>query len=222
MTAERLRIVLAEDAALIRAGLTAVLVRAGHEVVAEAADAPSLVAAVRVHHPDLVVTDVRMPPGHRDDGLVAAVGLRAELPGLPVLILSQYVAGAYAEELLADGVGAVGYLLKERVGDVEDFVAAVAQVAAGGTVIDPEVVRALLAARSRTPLDRLTPREREVLELMAQGRTNAAIARELWVTEAAVVKHVGSILTKLGLPVGVEGHRRVLAVLMWWGEQPST
>jgi DNA-binding NarL/FixJ family response regulator len=216
---DRLRIVLAEDAALIRAGLVAVLRRAGHDVAAEADDAPSLVAAVRAHTPDLVVTDVRMPPGHQDDGLVAAVGLRKEFPGLPVLILSQYVAGAYARDLLADGAGAVGYLLKERVGDVEEFLAAVAQVAAGGTVIDAEVVRTLLSVHSGTPLNRLTDREREVLDLVAQGRTNAAIARELWVTEAAVVKHVGSIFSKLDLPAGVDGHRRVLAVLIWWGEQ---
>lgn len=209
---------LAEDAALIRAGLVALLTGAGHEVVAEAVDAPSLFAATMAQRPDVVVTDVRMPPGDADDGLLAALRLRERIPGQPVLVLSQYVAGAYARELLADAAGGVGYLLKERVGDVEDFLAAVGQVADGGTVIDPEVVRSLLGARRGSPLDRLTDREREVLELVAQGRTNAAIAAELWVTEAAVVKHVGSILAKLDLPAGVRGHRRVLAVLIWLGE----
>ncbi|MFD5709887.1 LuxR C-terminal-related transcriptional regulator [Streptomyces pharetrae] len=162
---------------------------------------------------NIVVTDVRMPPGHQDEGLHAAVRLRAERPALPVLVLSQYVQRAYAAELLDSGDGTgVGYLLKDRVGQVEEFVAALGEVAAGGTVVDPEVVRQLLRRR-RDPLERLSPRAREVPALVAQGRSNGAIARELVVSEAAVGKHIGSILTKLDLPPAQETHRRVLAVL---------
>ncbi|WP_079062053.1 response regulator [Streptomyces griseoruber] len=210
-----LRVVLAEDGVLLRDGLTALLTRFGHEVVAAVGDAPALLAAVAVHTPDVVVTDVRMPPGFQDEGLHAAVRLRSERPGLPVLVLSQYVQRAYAAELLDSGDGTgVGYLLKDRVGQVEEFVAALHEVAAGGTVVDPEVVRQLLRRR-RDPLARLTPREREVLALVAEGRSNGAIARALVVSEAAVGKHMGSILTKLDLPPADDTHRRVLAVLAY-------
>lgn len=198
---------------LLREGLIGLLTRFGHEVVAAVGDADALLAAVAEHGPDAVVTDVRMPPGLQDEGLRAAVRLRAERPGLPVLVLSQYVQRAYAAELLDSGDGTgVGYLLKDRVGQVEEFVSALAEVAAGGTVVDPEVVRQLLRRR-RDPLARLTPREREVLALVAEGKSNGAIARTLVVTEAAVGKHIGSILTKLDLPPADDTHRRVLAVL---------
>ncbi|GAV43621.1 response regulator transcription factor [Streptomyces acidiscabies] len=208
-----LRVVLAEDSVLLRDGLGALLARFGHEVVAAVGDADGLLAAAREHAPDVVVTDVRMPPGFQDEGLRAAVLLRAERPGLPVLVLSQYVQHAYAADLLdsGDGIG-VGYLLKDRVGQVEEFVAALTEVAGGGTVVDPEVVRQLLRRR-RDPLARLTAREKEVLALVAEGRSNAAVARELVVSEAAVGKHIGSILAKLDLPPAEDGHRRVLAVL---------
>lgn len=202
---------------LLRDGLIGLLTRFGHEVVAAVGDAEALLAAVAEHEPDVVVTDVRMPPGFQDEGLRAAVRLRASAgvarPALPVLVLSQYVQRAYAAELLDSGDGSgVGYLLKDRVGQVEEFVDALGEVASGGTVVDPEVVRQLLRRR-RDPLARLTPREREVLALVAQGRSNGAIARELVVTEAAVGKHIGSILSKLDLPPADETHRRVLAVL---------
>jgi DNA-binding NarL/FixJ family response regulator len=214
-----LRIVVAEDSVLLREGMSVLLHRFGHTVVAAVGDAPALTAAVSEHDPDIVVTDVRMPPGFSDEGLRAAVALRAARPSLPVLVLSQYVEQTYAAELLdADprraGDGGVGYLLKDRVGDVEEFVGAVRRVAAGGTVIDPEVVRQLLGRR-RDPVERLTPREREVLALMAEGWSNGAIARTLVVTEAAVAKHIGSILTKLDLPPTEDDHRRVRAVLAY-------
>ncbi|WP_329495621.1 response regulator transcription factor [Kitasatospora herbaricolor] len=208
-----LRVVLAEDAVLLREGLIGLLARFGHRVVAAVGDAEELPAAVEEHRPDIVVTDVRMPPGQSDEGLRAAVALRERRPGLPVLVLSQYVQRSYAAELLDSGDGSgVGYLLKDRIGQVEEFLEAVAVVAAGGTVVDPEVVR-LLLRRRRDPLERLTPREREVLGLMAEGRSNASICRELVVSEAAVGKHIGNILAKLDLPPAVESHRRVLAVL---------
>jgi DNA-binding NarL/FixJ family response regulator len=198
---------------LLRDGLVGLLTRFGHEVVAAVGDAPALLAAVAAHAPDVVVTDVRMPPDLNDEGLRAAVRLRAERPGQPVLVLSQYVQREYAAELLDSGDGSgVGYLLKDRVGQVEQFVDALGEVAAGGTVVDPEVVRQLLRRR-RDPLERLTPREREVLALVAEGRSNGAIARELVVSEAAVGKHIGGILTKLDLPPAEDTHRRVLAVL---------
>ncbi|KUN37898.1 LuxR family transcriptional regulator [Streptomyces longwoodensis] len=213
-----MRVVLAEDGVLLRDGLTALLERFGHRVVAAVGDAPALLDAVRAHDPDVVVTDVRMPPGFTDEGLHAAVRLRGERPGLPVLVLSQYVQRAYAAELLDSGDGTgVGYLLKDRVGQVAEFVDALDEVAAGGTVVDPEVVRQLLRRR-RDPLERLTPREREVLALVAEGRSNGAVARALVVSEAAVGKHIGSILTKLDLPPAQDVHRRVLAVLAYLRE----
>ncbi|MDQ0952642.1 DNA-binding NarL/FixJ family response regulator [Streptomyces phaeochromogenes] len=210
-----LRVVLAEDSVLLREGLIGLLVRCGHEVVAAVGDAQALVTAVEEHAPDIVVTDVRMPPGFQDEGLHAAVRLREKRPALPVLVLSQYVQRTYAAELLDSGDGSgVGYLLKDRVGQVEEFVEALHKVADGGTVVDPEVVRQLLRRR-RDPLEQLTPREREVLALIAEGRSNGAIARELVVSEAAIGKHIGNILTKLGLPPTDKTHRRVLAVLTY-------
>jgi len=207
--------VLAEDSVLLREGLIGLLGRCGHEVVAAVGDAEALLVAVEEHSPDIVVTDVRMPPGFQDEGLHAAVRLRERRPGMPVLVLSQYVQRTYASELLDSGGGTgVGYLLKDRVGQVEHFVDALCEVADGGTVVDPEVVRQLLRRR-RDPLERLTPREREVLALIAEGKSNGAIARELVVSEAAVGKHIGGILTKLDLPPAEETHRRVLAVLAY-------
>ncbi|WP_432747221.1 response regulator transcription factor [Streptomyces sp. JH002] len=211
-----LTVVLAEDSPLLRDGLVGVLSRFGHRVVAAVGDAEALVAAARAHGPDIVVTDVRMPPGNGDDGLRAAVALRGERAGLPVLVLSQYMEQSYAAHLLdlGGGPGGIGYLLKDRVSAVAEFADAVERVAGGATVLDPEVVRGLMR-RQRDPLERLTAREREVLGLMAEGRSNGSIARELFVSEAAVLKHVGAILQKLDLPVDGESHRRVLAVLAY-------
>ncbi|MEU5860040.1 MULTISPECIES: response regulator transcription factor [unclassified Nonomuraea] len=210
-----MRVVIAEDAVLLREGLVGLLERFGHTVAASVGDADALVAAVAEHRPDAVVTDVRMPPGFTDEGLRAALDLRRRHPGLAVLVLSQYVEQTYAAELLESGDGAgVGYLLKDRIGDVREFVDALDRVAAGGTVVDPEVVRQLLRRR-RDPLARLTPREQQVLGLIAEGRANASIARELVVTEAAVAKHIAGIFTKLDLPPESDGHRRVLAVLAY-------
>jgi DNA-binding NarL/FixJ family response regulator len=209
--------VLAEDAALMRAGLVGLLERFGHLVVAAVGDADALVAAARQYRPDLVITDVRMPPGYTDEGLRAAVTLRTGDPTAAVLVLSQYAATAYAAELLGpSGRAGVGYLLKDRVGDVAEFADTVVRVAAGETVIDPDVIRQLLARQRATdPLGRLTPREREVLGLMAEGRSNTAIGRELVIGEAAVAKHIGNIFSKLDLPPAEDGHRRVLAVLTY-------
>ncbi|MEU2678697.1 response regulator [Streptomyces sp. NPDC057699] len=210
-----LRVVLAEDSVLLREGLVGLLERFGHRVVAAVGTAGELTAAVAEHAPDIVVTDVRMPPGFSDEGLRAAVALRETRPRLPVLVLSQYVQRAYAEELLDSGDGeGVGYLLKERVGKVEEFVDALQRVAEGGTVVDPEVVRQLLRHR-RDPLSRLTAREREVLALMAEGRSNASVAEALTVSEGTVSKHFGSILTKLDLSLTDATNRRVLAVLAY-------
>ena len=210
-----MRVVIAEDGVIVREGIAGMLRHFGHEVVAAVADAPALVAAVAEHRPDVVVTDVRMPPGFSDEGLQAAIALRAADPGLPVLVLSQYVEQTYAAELLDSGhTAGVGYLLKDRIGDVAEFVDALVRVAAGRTVVDPEVVRQLLGRR-RDPLARLTPREREVLALMAEGRSNTAIARTLVVSEAAVAKHIGSLLAKLDLPPDADDHRRVRAVLAY-------
>ena len=210
-----MRVVIAEDGILIREGIAGLLRRFGHEVVAAVGTADELVAAVRSARPDLVVTDVRMPPAFTDEGLQAAITLRAEHPLLPVLVLSQYVEQTYAAELLDSGRnGYVGYLLKDRIGDVTEFVDAVDRVAAGHTVVDPEVVMPLLGRR-RDPLRGLTPRERDVLALMAEGRSNAAIARALVVSEAAVSKHINSLLAKLDLPPDEDDHRRVRAVLAY-------
>ncbi|MBB3730112.1 response regulator transcription factor [Nonomuraea dietziae] len=206
-----MRVVIAEDAVLLREGLVGLLERFGHEVVAAVGDAEALTEAATAHRPDIVVTDVRMPPGFTDEGLRAAIRLRAD--GLPVLVLSQYVEQTYAAELMDAGEG-VGYLLKDRIGEVTEFVDAVNRVARGGMVVDTEVVRQLLGRR-RDPLRRLTPRELEVLGLIAEGRSNASIARELVVTEAAVAKHIANIFAKLDLPPAADGHRRVLAVLAY-------
>ncbi|MEV0429526.1 response regulator transcription factor [Micromonospora sp. NPDC050495] len=208
-----LRIVLAEDSVLLREGLIGLMARFGHRVVAAVSDADSLREAVQTRSPDVVVTDVRMPPGFKDEGLRAAVELRRALPGLPIIVLSQYVETTYATELLNVGDGtSIGYLLKDRIGQVEEFLDALDRVVGGGTVVDPEVVRQLLRRR-RNPLETLTAREREVLALVAEGRSNAAIAAKLVVTEAAVAKHIRNILQKLDLPQAEENHRRVLAVL---------
>ncbi|NUS89091.1 MAG: response regulator transcription factor [Streptomyces sp.] len=211
----RLSVVIAEDAVLLREGLVSLLERFGHRVPAAVGDGPSLVAAALEHEPDVVIADVRMPPGFTDEGLRAVRELQALRPSLAVLVLSQYVEQTFAEELLAARRGAgTGYLLKDRVGDVSEFTDSLARVADGGTVIDPEVVRQLLA-RGKDPLRRLTPREREVLALMAEGRSNSAVARALVVTEAAVAKHIANILLKLDLPPAPDDHRRVLAVLAY-------
>jgi DNA-binding NarL/FixJ family response regulator len=208
------RVVIAEDHALLRAGLARLLEDAGHEVVAQAADAEDLLRKVRAHRPDVAVTDIRMPPGHSDEGLRAALAIRRELPGTGVLVLSQYVDEAYAFELLSGSTEGVGYLLKDRIADVDALLDGVRRVAAGGSALDPEVVAHLLGRRRRDdPLTTLTPREREVLALMAEGRSNRAIAEALVVTERAVEKHVTSIFAKLGLPATAGDHRRVLAVL---------
>ncbi|WP_432925154.1 response regulator [Microbispora sp. CA-135349] len=210
-----MRVVIAEDSVLLREGLAGLLERFGHSVAAAVGDAPALIAAVAEQDPDVVVADVRMPPGFSDEGLRAVLELRAVRPSLAVLVLSQYVEQTYAAELLDQaGAGGVGYLLKDRIGDVTQFAGAVTTVAGGGTVIDAEVVRQLLHGR-RDPLTRLTPREREVLALVAEGRSNAAIARALFVSEAAVAKHIASILAKLDLPPDADDHRRVLAVLAY-------
>ena len=211
-----MRIVIAEDSVLLREGITRLLADAGCDVVARVGTGPELVTAVAEHRPDVSIVDVRMPPSFRDEGLRAAIEARRHVPGSPVLVLSQYVEERYAGELLESGAEGTGYLLKDRVADVADFVAAVRQVAAGGTVLDPEVVAQLLARRRRGDrLTTLTSREREVLGLMAEGRSNAAIADRLFVNPGTIEKHVTAIFSKLGLAETETDHRRVLAVLAY-------
>jgi DNA-binding NarL/FixJ family response regulator len=213
-TARRLRIVVADDSVLLREGVVRLLEENGFEVVGQAGDAEDLIRKVRAHKPDVAVVDIRMPPTNTDDGLRAALEIRAELPDTGVLVLSQYVEEGYALDLVGESAGGVGYLLKDRVADVDRFVDSVRRVADGGSALDPEVVSQLVGrARRDDPLDELTPREREVLELMAEGRSNNAIAEHMTVTERAVEKHVTSIFGKLGLAPAPEDHRRVLAVL---------
>ena len=211
---DRLRVVIAEDSVLLREGIARLLEVAGFEVVGQAGDGEDLLRKVGAHRPDVAVIDVRMPPTHTDEGLVAARRIRVEHPGTAVLVLSQYVEEAYALDLLSETTERTGYLLKDRVGDVDSFTDAVRRVALGGSALDPEVVALLLGRRRREdPLAALTPREREVLGLMAEGRSNAAMADALVVSERAVEKHVTAILSKLDLPPAAEDHRRVLAVL---------
>ena len=213
---EPIRVVIADDSVLLREGLARLLEEYGFEVAGQAGDAEDLLRKVGAHKPDVAVVDVRMPPTHTDEGLRAAHAIRKEHPATGVLVLSQYVEEAYALELLSQSTESTGYLLKDRVADVDSFTDAVRRVAGGGSALDPEVVALLLGRRRREdPLQSITPREREVLALMAEGRSNAAIAEALVVTERAVEKHVTSIFSKLDLPPTVEDHRRVLAVLAY-------
>ena len=209
-----MRVVVADDSVLLREGVVRLLEENGFDVVGQAGDADDLIRKVKAHKPDVAVVDIRMPPTNTDDGLRAALEIRAELPDTGVLVLSQYVEEGYALDLVGESAGGVGYLLKDRVADVDRFVDSVRRVADGGSALDPEVVSQLVGrARRDDPLDELTPREREVLELMAEGRSNHAIAEHMIVTERAVEKHVTSIFGKLGLAPAPEDHRRVLAVL---------
>jgi DNA-binding NarL/FixJ family response regulator len=208
-----MRVVIAEDSVLLRAGLTRLLTDGGFEVVAAVPDADGLLRAVGEHRPDLVVVDVRMPPTHTDEGIRAALVIRRQYPEVAVLVLSQYVEESYATDLLSTQSSAVGYLLKDRVAQVSDFLDALRRVAAGGTVLDPEVVDQLLIRRRSDPIDRLTPRELEVLRLMAEGRSNNGIVEALRVSHSAVEKYISNIFTKLDLPPTDTDHRRVLAVL---------
>ncbi|MGC4806959.1 response regulator [Micromonospora sp. DT233] len=211
-----MRVVLAEDLHILRDGLVMLLESHGFTIAEAVGDGPALRAALARHRPDVAVVDVRLPPTFTDEGLQAALAARREVPGLPVLVLSQHVEQLYARELLADGAGAVGYLLKDRVLNADQFIDAVRRVAAGGTAMDPEVIAKLLAAGgTASPLARLTPRERDVLELMAQGRSNAAISQRLYLSESAVGKHTASIFDKLRLPPSADDNRRVLAVLAY-------
>ncbi len=213
-----LRVVIAEDSALIREGIARLVQESGGTVVAKVGDGPSFVAAVVAHHPDVSVVDVRMPPTQRDEGLRAAIEARRLVPGTPILVLSQYVERQYATELLADRAGGVGYLLKDRVGDIREFMDALRRVARGGTALDPEVVAQLMVRRhADDPLSALTPRERDVLAAMAEGRTNVGIATLLGISEGATEKHISSIFGKLELPDSQNDHRRVLAVLAYLG-----
>jgi DNA-binding NarL/FixJ family response regulator len=210
------RAVIAEDSVLLREGLVRLLTEAGIEVVGQAGDAEDLMRKTRAHKPDVVITDIRMPPTQSDEGLRAAQEIRSEMPDTGVLVLSQYVEEGYAMELLSESAEGVGYLLKDRVADIDRFLEAVQRVADGGSALDPEVVSHMLVRRKRDdPLAELTPREREVLELMAEGRSNSGIADHLVVTERAVEKHVTNIFGKLGLRVTTDDHRRVLAVLTY-------
>ncbi len=210
-----MRLVIAEDHALLRDGLIRLLEAHDFTILAAVDNAPSLDRALLDPDADGAVVDVRMPPTFTDEGLRAALAVRETRPAFPVMVLSQYVEQLYARELLASGEGAVGYLLKDRVSDVAEFVDGVRRVVAGGTVIDPEVIAGIMARRAAEPVDRLTPREREVLALMAEGRSNTAIAHDLFVTEKAVAKHTNNIFAKLDLPVAPDDNRRVLAVLAW-------
>jgi DNA-binding NarL/FixJ family response regulator len=213
-----MRIVIAEDAAVIRAGLAEILTDRGHEIVAAVGDASALREAVSAHVPDVAVVDVRMPPSHTDEGLRAAIAIRRDHPGVGILVFSQYIETRYAADLLAARSGGVGYLLKDRVANVAEFTDAIARVAAGGTAFDPEVVAGLLnATRHASTLATLTAREQDVLALMAEGRSNSAIASHLVVTERAVEKHISNIFSRLGLPPSDSDHRRVLAVLAYLG-----
>ena len=214
-SSDPLRVVIAEDSGLLREGLARLLVDAGLRVVAKVGDGPGLISTVERHRPDVAVVDVRMPPSYRDEGLKAAVEARRRVPTLSVLVLSQYVEERYGAELLESGATGIGYLLKDRVADVPDFIMAVRDVASGRTVLDPEVVDQLLARRRDERLAALTPREREVLSLMAEGRSNRSIAKALFVTAGAVEKHVKNIFSKLGLAQTEDDHRRVLAVLTY-------
>lgn len=214
-----MRIVIAEDAVILRDGLAGLLRAYGHDVVASVGDGEALCAAVDEHRPDVAIADIRMPPTFTDEGIRAAIALRRDFPGIGVLVFSQYVETKYATQLLADGAGGVGYLLKDRVADVSDFIEALTRVASGATVLDPEVVTQLLSAgrQEGDSLDTLTERERKVLELMAEGRSNSAIAGALYLGESSIEKYVSSIFTKLGLPPSGDDHRRVLAVLRFLG-----
>ena len=213
-----MRVVIAEDLALLRDGLTRLLTAYDFDVVAAVGDAGALATVLAAEPVDVAIVDVRMPPSFTNEGLAAAIEARTRRPGLPVVVLSQYVEQLYARELLLSGEGAIGYLLKDRVADVRNFVDSVRQVAAGGTVLDPQVVSALVAKVDRRAIDRLTAREREVLVLMAEGRSNAAIAARMVVTEKAVGKHINSIFTKFDLPMAGDDNRRVLAVLQYLQE----
>jgi DNA-binding NarL/FixJ family response regulator len=217
-----MRVVIAEDAVLLREGLVRLLGEQGMEIVAAVADGKELIAATGEQRPDIVIADVRMPPTFREEGLRAALEIRKRMPGTPILVFSQYVEERYAAELLGTGTNGIGYLLKDRVADVRDFIGAIRQVAAGGTVLDPEVVAQLVTRRRRDErIASLTQREREVLELMAQGRTNAAIADALFVSEGTVEKHIRGIFGKLGLDDSIHDHRRVLAVLAYLNPQAN-
>jgi DNA-binding NarL/FixJ family response regulator len=213
------RIVIAEDNVLLREGLIMLLEDVGHEIVAVVGSGPEIVPALLEHRPDVAVLDVRLPPGFRDEGLRAAIEARRLIPGLPLLVLSQYVEESYAAELLGQGASGIGYLLKDRVGHIEEFQDALERVAAGGTALDPDVVSQLMSRRD--PLDALSPREREVLGLMAQGLGNSTIATTLFITERSVSKHIGSILAKLNLPPSDSVSRRVLAVLAYLNAGPA-
>lgn len=212
-----MRVVIAEDEALLRRGLALVLTEAGLDVVARVGDAAALLDTVEELSPDLVVTDIRMPPTHTTEGLDAALALRARRPGMPVVVLSQHLVRQWALDLLSPDAAGVGYLLKQRIADIDTFVEDLRRVAAGGTALDPEVVDLMLSRAERGPgqVKRLTPRQREVLALMAQGRSNAAIAAALWLTEKAVVQHTSNIYDALGVPMNAEDHRRVLAVVRY-------
>ena len=212
-----LRVVIGEDSVLLLAGLTKLLESAGFTVAATAGNGAELLAAVEQAQPDLVIADVRMPPTHTDEGIRAALAIRARWPDIAILVLSQYVEERYAADLLSANTSAVGYLLKDRVADVTEFLDALRRVAGGGTALDPEVVAQLLVRRGRDPLEALTQRERDVLALMAEGRSNAEIGAVLVITDSAVSKHINSIFGKLGLHPGDTGHRRVLAVLRYLG-----